>query len=303
MNPIDFKVLERGWLSSNNIVFFKGEQCAIVDTGYVAHAQQTLNLVQSTLDGRPLDLIVNTHLHSDHCGGNAVLQNHFRQSVTLIPPGHAHDVASWNEQALSFAPTGQLCDRFTHNSLLMPGSTIDLGLLEWEIHAAPGHDPESVILFEPSSRTLISADALWESGFGVVFPELDRSDAFNDVALTLDLIERLAPTCIIPGHGRVFYDLPKALHEARTRLDKFVQDPTRHARYGGKVLIKYKLLEWQCRPVIDLLSWVNDTSYFSTIHRRFFAHTAYSDWINSLIKDLIRSGAASERDGLIFNQD
>ena len=47
---------------------------ALVDTGYATHAPQTLALVQQALGARPLDLIVNTHLHSDHCGGNALLQ-------------------------------------------------------------------------------------------------------------------------------------------------------------------------------------------------------------------------------------
>jgi hypothetical protein len=32
---------------------------------------------------------------------------------------------------------------------------------------------------------LISADALWENGFGVVFPELEGDDAFAIVAATL----------------------------------------------------------------------------------------------------------------------
>ena len=51
-----------------------------------------------------------------------------------------------------------------------------------------GHDTHSVILFEPVSRTLVSADALWERGFGVVFPELDGDDAFAEVADTLDVM-------------------------------------------------------------------------------------------------------------------
>jgi glyoxylase-like metal-dependent hydrolase (beta-lactamase superfamily II) len=45
-----------------------------------------------------------------------------------------------------------------------------------------GHDPHSVILFEPVSRVLISADALWERGFGVIFPELEGVEAFDEVA-------------------------------------------------------------------------------------------------------------------------
>ena len=68
------RVLERGWVSSNNVLLFDDDQSAtLVDTGYVTHGEQTLALVRHALEGRRLTRIINTHLHSDHCGGNALL--------------------------------------------------------------------------------------------------------------------------------------------------------------------------------------------------------------------------------------
>jgi glyoxylase-like metal-dependent hydrolase (beta-lactamase superfamily II) len=294
-------VLERGWLSSNSIVFAAGEHTAVVDTGYCSHADQTLCLIQATLGGRRLDCIVNTHLHSDHCGGNASLQTYYPFSQTHIPMGSSMAVSSWDEKALSYLPTGQSCPRFNFQHLLQPGESIQLGDCMWEIHAAPGHDPDSVVLFEPNSRTLISADALWENGFGVVFPELDSRDAFDQVSVTLDLINRLAPEHIIPGHGRVFHDLAPALSRARSRLDAFVKDPNRHARYGAKVLIKYKLLEWQQCDSSDLHHWIAQTPYFDILHRRFFSTFPFHEWILALLNDLIQSKAAAQQGSLLFN--
>src|SRR5690606_6700204 len=70
-------VLERGWLSSNNVLIHAapGEPGAVlVDSGHVVHAEQTVALVRHALRaGEPLVRVVNTHLHSDHCGGNAAL--------------------------------------------------------------------------------------------------------------------------------------------------------------------------------------------------------------------------------------
>ncbi len=66
-------MLERGWLSANNIVLMGPDGTALVDSGYHTHAAQTVALVGHALAGRPLDRLVNTHLHSDHCGGNAAL--------------------------------------------------------------------------------------------------------------------------------------------------------------------------------------------------------------------------------------
>src|SRR4051812_8631368 len=95
--PAGVTVFERGWVSSNNVLFASGARSAIVDTGYVSHAPQTLALVRQALGDRPLNLIVNTHLHSDHCGGNAALQVEYPGARTLIPPGLAEAVRVWNE--------------------------------------------------------------------------------------------------------------------------------------------------------------------------------------------------------------
>jgi len=51
-----------------------GTPATVVDTGFCRHSEQTIALVDRALAGTPLARIVNTHLHSDHCGGNAALQ-------------------------------------------------------------------------------------------------------------------------------------------------------------------------------------------------------------------------------------
>jgi len=243
--PDGLAVFERGWLSSNNILFQGRDQTALVDSGYCTHAEQTLALIREALGGRPLDLLLNTHLHSDHCGGNAALQAAYPDIETLIPPGLAEHVRNWDPVALTYAPTGQQCPRFRMEGLLRPQTEVLLGDRRWQVHAAPGHDPHSVILFEPQSRVLISADALWENGFGVIFQELEGEHAFDQVARTLDLIESLRPLAVIPGHGKVFSQVAPSLAAARRRLDGFVRDPSKHALHAAKVLLKFKLLELQ----------------------------------------------------------
>ncbi len=294
-------VLERGWLSSNNILLQGRSSCALIDSGYVTHARQTLALVESALGGRGLDVLVNTHLHSDHCGGNAALQERYPSMTTIIPPALAEQVRHWDREALSYAATGQNCARFGFDSLLAPGAGIRLGDLDWQVHAAPGHDPHSVILFEPGSRVLVSADALWENGFGVVFPELEGVDAFDAVGSTLDLIESLAPATVIPGHGPAFTDVQAALSRARQRLDGFVADPAKHIRYATKVLLKFKLLEVQSIEWPHLLTWARATPYFQRIHARHFADVDVSKWLEQLAGELVSSGAAARNGQILRN--
>ena len=299
--PAGLHVLERGWLSANNIVFTCGEKTAVIDSGYWTHAGQTVGLVEAVLSGRPLDLLVNTHLHSDHCGGNAALQLRYPAVQTLIPPGQARYVAEWDPVALSYLPTGQFCPRFRFDATLQPGSSIPLGACLWEVHAAAGHDPHSLVFFEPRERILISADALWENGFGVVFPELEGEEGFAEVAATLDLIERLDPAIVIPGHGRVFHHAPEILAKARSRLDAFAKNPVSHARHAVKALLKFKLLEVQRQPLGDFVLWAAATPYFLLIHERVFKETPLGEWLRSLCAQLIGSGVARVEDGCIVN--
>jgi glyoxylase-like metal-dependent hydrolase (beta-lactamase superfamily II) len=302
--PAGVTVFERGWLSSNNVLFASGARSAIVDTGYVTHASQTVALVRDALGSRPLDLIVNTHLHSDHCGGNAALQAAFPSARTLIPPGEADAVRAWNEDALSYKATGQRCDRFDFDGVIGAGSTLELGPLVWEVHAAPGHDPHSIVLFEPSSRTLISADALWEDGFGVVFPELEGTAAFDEVGATLDLIEALRPRVVVPGHGSVFGGRERveaAVSNARRRLENFVRDPGRHANHAMKVLIKFKLLEWQSVPEDRFAAWAEGMPYLQRVHARFFAATELRAWLLGLVAELVKSGVLARSNGVLVN--
>lgn len=300
--PAQVQVFERGWLSANNVLFTGREQSAVLDTGYATHSAQTVVLVGDALAGRPLDLVLNTHLHSDHCGGNSALQRRYPEVSTLIPPGEAMAVQDWDEEALSFRATGQFCERFHFEGLLQPGSTIELGDLSWQIHAAKGHDPHSVILFEPGSGTLISADALWENGFGVVFPELLGEPSFDEVGATLDTIEALAPLHVIPGHGRIFHDVPAALRKARSRLEGFQRNPAKHARHAVKVLLKFKLLELQRVNRDDWNAWLAATPYFETVRSRFFSAFTLQELAEEILAELVAADAAAVNGSQIHNR-
>jgi len=289
-------VLERGWLSSNNVLVHpQGDEAGatLIDSGHVAHSEQTVALVTHSLQGRALARVVNTHLHSDHCGGNAALQRAFGAQV-FVPPGQAEAVRIWDTQALSYGPSGQRCERFVLHGVLSPGDLLDAGGRQFEVLAAPGHDPHSVVLFDRHHGLLISADALWENGFGVVFPELEGESAFDDVGAVLDLIEKLPVTLVVPGHGGVFSDVPAALSRARSRLAAFKANPLRHARYAAKVLLSYHLLEEHSTTLAHLREWAERTPLFLSVWGQAGSSEAETpgDWSDMLVGELVAGGVA-----------
>lgn len=300
MLPPTMRVLERGWLSSNNILFLGREQTALVDSGYLTHAPQTVALVAHGLQGRPLDRLLNTHLHSDHCGGNAALQQAYR-CRTSIPASEADAVRNWDQDALTFSGTDQQCARFHFDDTLQHGDVLTLGDLQWQVLAAAGHDPHSLIFYCAEERILISADALWENGFGVIFPELDGASGFAEARATLELIAGLEVRLMIPGHGSPFAGIGAALQNAFSRLDYLAADPLRNAQHALKVLLKFLLLERQQMKLAELPQTLSALPLVAAANRRFLqlSEAALAEWAAA---QLVRAGAAEIRDGFLLNR-
>lgn len=301
--PSTLRVFERGWLSSNNVLLFDDEASAtLVDTGYVSHAEQTVALVKSALGGRRLARIVNTHLHSDHCGGNALLARTFGARIAL-PPGHADAVMRWDEEVLSYRATGQRCERFRYDEVIRPGERLRMGERDWEILAAPGHDPNSIVLWDAVDGVLMSADALWQHGFGAIFPETEGDSGFAEQASILDLIAGLAPRLVIPGHGAPFSDVTAALARARRRLEALASDRARNARQVAKVLVKFYLLDVRALPFDQLVGRLAGARYFTVINERYF-RLPFQELIATSVRELVAVGAAEWRaDGTVANRD
>lgn len=310
-DPLDgLTVLERGWLSSNNLLIHPaaGEPGAVlVDTGHVNHAAQTAELVSHALAqrvGAPLARIVNTHLHSDHCGGNATLQRLFGVPVA-VPPGQAEAVMAWDAAALSYEATGQRMERFTPQQVLQPGEPIIAGGREWQVIEAPGHDPDAVLLWDARQRVLVSADALWEQGFGLVFPELEGEPGFDDVEAVLDTIARLPAQIVVPGHGRPFTDTAAALARARSRLAAHRADPARHGRHAVKVLVKYHMMEERSQALEALLDWAEAAPLLRSVWQRFppTGHATPRTWLREVVQALAQQGALAVDGDTVHDAD
>ncbi len=293
---------ERGWLSSNSILLDDSKTAVLFDSGYVTHSNLLLSLLSNHLQSRPLTHLVNTHLHSDHCGGNNAVQSQFSSVQTFIPFGLFDQVRQWDTNLLSYEDTGQQCPRFNADSPLRPGEVYFWSGFEWEVHAAPGHDHDALLFFNPEHRILISADALWGNGFGIVFPEILGGHGFTEVGATLKVIEELNPLIVLPGHGPIIHDVTETLARAYSKLNYFVQSPILHASHAAKVLLKFKLLELQSVALFDFKEWFENTPLLVRIHQSFFKEKPYQEWCYGLLEDLTNKNAATISDGFIYNK-
>lgn len=283
--PPSLTFIERDWLCSNHLLGRSGDANVLVDSGYCSRRDMTLKLVGHALGDAPLHRIVNTHTHSDHVGGNAALKARHGCRIT-IPLHEREAISLWQEDKLHYATLGQTCDRFDADDYFDHGDRLEIGGLPWQAIGSPGHDMDSLLLYQPEHRILLSADALWEQGFGIVFPEFFNEPGFAAQAATLQMLEGLDVDVVIPGHGPMFSGFRRALETAQQRLAYFRSNPERHAWLAMKVGLSFMLMDHQQISLRNLESTYGELPLIQRINRKYFGKGTSEltrDAVNALI--------------------
>jgi glyoxylase-like metal-dependent hydrolase (beta-lactamase superfamily II) len=292
--PPNVRFIERDWLSANHVMFRDEHGATIVDTGYVKFADETLSHVDDALaewDDIDLVKIINTHIHSDHIGCNLALQRAYRGVSISIPAAEEAMLVNWDspEQMLSYAD--QEAERFPWDETIEPGQQLQFGGETWEVVATPGHDMGSVVLYSKHLRILISADAIWENGFGFVVPQNIDPSPLAAQRATFKRLAELDVALVIPGHGSMFTDFLGALKRASDKLEAFAQDDMKIARNVVKGMFIYSLM-WRGEMLLsDLPSYVKRVGVHRDYNAQFFkmSDEAFAQW---LVDEAVKAGKA-----------
>jgi glyoxylase-like metal-dependent hydrolase (beta-lactamase superfamily II) len=297
--PSSIRVIVRGWLNCNQVVLRAPGDNVLVDSGYCTHRERTLELVAGPagLAGEPLERLVNTHCHSDHMGGNAAIASAYGCRV-IIPEGEVKHVDPWTPQSVWMAHFDQKADPFRFDATLRAGDAFEGGGFEWQAHAAPGHDMDALMFFEPRNRILVSGDALWENGMGHVWPEHGDNRSIAAAHETLSAIEALAPAVVIPGHGKPFTDLRGTVRNVRARLEAFRRDPARNARSVAKAMFAFALLDRREMALADVPAYLDAVPCYRDLAENFIGRPPreLGPW---LVDELQRAGAIGVAEGII----
>jgi glyoxylase-like metal-dependent hydrolase (beta-lactamase superfamily II) len=196
---IPFKLPINESTTVDRVVFayiIKGERLCLVDTGPAGGEQAIVAaLADMGLSEKDIDLVVNTHEHPDHIGGN----HYFHQIAGPDFACHA-DALRWIE-TLDVQAEERPIFRFYSlagqavniQQSLQDGDVIDLGGgVELTVIFTPGHSPGSICLFCPQDGSLIIGD--------VVQP-VDRLPLYTDLVQTRESLERLMTH---PGVERMY---------------------------------------------------------------------------------------------------
>ena len=301
MLPTGIAFIQRDWLSANHVMFHDDRSATLIDSGYGKFNGVTIAKVDAVLkgwNGATLDRIINTHIHSDHIGGNAELQRlHAGCSIT-VPIDEQPALVNWDapEQMLTYAD--QEAERFAWDDVIEPGQTVPLGGQSWQAIATPGHDMGSLVFYSPKLRILISADALWENSSGFVPAQAIDPKPLAAQRATFARLAELDVALVIPGHGPMFTDYSGALKRASEKLELFATDDFRVAKNVVKGMFIFSMM-WRGSMALDELpAYIARVGVHRDYNAQFFkmSDEAFAKW---LVAEAVATGKMSVSDGQI----
>ncbi|MPY56666.1 MBL fold metallo-hydrolase [Streptomyces spongiae] len=278
-----------------NTLLLRGRRPALVDSGFVGHARETAAWARE--HAGDIDLVVNTHWHSDHVGGNALLQ--FQGAAIAAGAPEAEAISRRDPGCCAAEYLDQPVAPYSVDVPLDDGQVLRLGDTDWEVVRTPGHTPGHLALWQPEERLLVVGDALSDYDVGWVNLALDGPDAATTALASLKRMADLAPRVILPSHGPVPADPGAALAAAVRRAQRLVDDPAGAVRYGARRILAFALMirggipADGIEPYLHARAWLTDAARLLGLTPEALAH--------ELVTTMLRSGAIVLRDGRLHS--
>jgi len=156
-----FDTMETGPLMTNCYIVGDSEtkEAAVVDPG--GH----VGAIRSALELHELDckLIINTHTHFDHVGGNQDLKRATGAEL-LVHPAEADNLAHIGQQAAMFGLPGASSP--PADRTIDDGDALEVGGVRLEVLHTPGHSPGSISLLIAGAGKILVGDLVFAGSIG-----------------------------------------------------------------------------------------------------------------------------------------
>jgi hydroxyacylglutathione hydrolase len=283
---------------SANMVLIKDQQPVLIDTGFGSDINETIRIIKES-DVRPEDLhlIVNTHFHSDHAGGNYHLQKNYELQVAAHK-WEADLVNNVHPEACTSEWSDQPVEPYRVNHMLTDGDVIETGSLTLQVMHTPGHTLGHISLYEPEEKWLICGDLFQKSDVGWlnIFRE-----GVAAAQITMDSLDRIAALSIkrtYPGHGPLIEDSINAIDGARNRLEKWMKSPEKISWHACKRLFAFALIMYDGIHRGEMESYLLSCGWFQDYARHAFQYEP-EEFVPVLLNEMIRSKAASWQEDML----
>jgi glyoxylase-like metal-dependent hydrolase (beta-lactamase superfamily II) len=284
-------------LNANHFVY-RGRQPVLIDTGYRADYADTVGHLGSIgVFPETVSLIVNTHCHCDHVGGNRLIQQSSGCDIAVHRVGK-HFIDNRNDWATWWRYYRQEADFFRCTRALDHGDQLSIGPHRFEVLHTPGHAADGIVLYGRESRILISSDTLWEKDMAVVTLPVEGSRALLEMSESLEKIATLKVDTVYPGHGRPFSDMTGAIARCRSRLRDFVSAPSRIGADVMKKIMVYTLLMHRRVEADRFFDLIREAPWFEDTVRRYFSEDSRQVY-ERFLSELKEKSLVMERGGVL----
>ncbi len=215
-----------------NIGFIVGARCvAVIDSGGNPEQGAALKNAIKITTPKPVCYVINTHVHPDHIYGNAAFKAPGVQFVghQKLPRAMAMRGPYYLNKALD-----QLGILLTADDIIPPDIIVkdtmklDLGGRTLTLTAHPAaHTDNDLTIFDQQTNTLWLSDLL----FMEHLPVIDGS--LKGWLNVLDSLEHNSYKLVIPGHGSMVTDWPKAMKPEKDYLLMLLKDIRAVIKKGG----------------------------------------------------------------------
>lgn len=280
---------------SANTLLLRGERPILVDSGFGSDvsALDTWLRAQGAAP-QQLALLVNTHHHSDHVGGNHAFQQ--RHGVKVAAHAWEADLVNRRDpEACAAVWLRQPVEPYHVDRLLCGGEVLDTGGVTWQVLHTPGHTLGHLSLYAPRERVLILGDAVHLGDVGWLNPYREGVNALGRSLETLERLSLLDVRVAYSGHGPRVTDPPAVLAAGRARLKAWQAAPEKVAWHACKRIFAYALMiegglaETEVHPYLQASPWLHD-------HAVHAFGLEPASFIPLLLQEMLRSGAAQWQD-------
>ncbi|MEM1538642.1 MAG: MBL fold metallo-hydrolase [Candidatus Nezhaarchaeales archaeon] len=184
---------------SNVYVLLGSHGFIMVDSGLGLNTKSIINaLGKLGLRVEDLRVLINTHCHIDHTGGNREILSLSGAKLAL----HEEDAKFLEDgEASAVEPLGILdvsLKPLKVDFKLKEDSVLNLGVRTLRVIHTPGHTPGSLCLFDEANKVLISGDTVFLDGVGRY--DLPYS-SYQDLLRSVEKLTKLDVNTLLPGHG------------------------------------------------------------------------------------------------------
>ena len=244
---------------------------------------------------RHLHLVVNTHWHSDHVGGNALLQAGGRRHRRQHPDADA--VARRDPGCCLAEYLDQPVAPYTVDEPLDDGQVLRLGDTDWQVVRTPGHTPGHLALWQPDERLLAVGDALSDYDVGWVNLALDGPDAAAHRPGLAAPPRRPRPA---RGAARTRTDPGRpqaAFAAALRRAQRLVDDPDGAVWYGARRIFAFALMIRGGIPHTTVADYLVGRAWLVDAAAQLRRNT--DNLAEELVSEMLTSGAILLDEGLM----